>query len=156
MGAASRCRGIFDGLTKIGIDETSYKRGYKYMSVVVNHEDGNLVWARDKHGKDVLREFFELLTPEQRSQIQFVTGDGASWIKECVEEYCPSAKFCLDPFHVVQWATEALDSLRREKWHGAKRELDRVKKGLSCRMSGYENPRRGSKLGHLSPLARSY
>ena len=28
----------FDGLARIGVDETSYKKGHKYMTVVVNHD----------------------------------------------------------------------------------------------------------------------
>ena len=41
----------FAGLTRIGIDEISYKRGHKYLTVVVDHDTGRLVWAapgRDK------------------------------------------------------------------------------------------------------------
>ena len=33
-------RGRLDGLRSIGIDETSYKRGHKYMTVVVDHDRG--------------------------------------------------------------------------------------------------------------------
>ena len=35
----------FDGLRRIGIDEISYKRGHKYLTVVVDHDTGRLVWA---------------------------------------------------------------------------------------------------------------
>jgi hypothetical protein len=36
---------LFAGLTRIGIDEISYKRGHRYLTVVVDHESGRLVWA---------------------------------------------------------------------------------------------------------------
>jgi transposase len=35
----------FDGLYRIGIDEISYKQGHRYLTVVVNHDSGRLVWA---------------------------------------------------------------------------------------------------------------
>lgn len=35
----------FGGLTRIGIDEISYKRGHKYLTVVVDHDSGRLVWT---------------------------------------------------------------------------------------------------------------
>ena len=35
----------FAGLRRIGIDEISYKRGHKYLMVVVDHDTGRLVWA---------------------------------------------------------------------------------------------------------------
>jgi transposase len=77
----------FDNLVKIGIDETSYKKGHKYMTVIVNHETGHLIWAKKGHGKEVLREFFKGLTSEQRGSIKFVTADGARWIADCIKEY---------------------------------------------------------------------
>ena len=33
----------FDNLEKIGVDETSYRKGHKYMTVVVNHDTGKVV-----------------------------------------------------------------------------------------------------------------
>ena len=33
------------GLSRIGIDEISYKRGHRYLTVVVDHDSGVLVWA---------------------------------------------------------------------------------------------------------------
>ena len=39
-----------------------------------------------------------------------------------MEEYCPNAQRCVDPFHVVSWATDALDQVRREAWAEARRQ----------------------------------
>lgn len=103
----------FDNLEEIGIDETSYKKGHKYMTVVVNHKTGALIWAKKGHGKEVLTSFFEELTPEQRAKIRLVSADGARWIADCVAEFCPNAERCVDPFHVVSWATKALDDVRK-------------------------------------------
>ena len=36
----------FDGLVRIGIDEISYKKGHRYLMVVVDHGSGRLVWAK--------------------------------------------------------------------------------------------------------------
>ena len=116
----------FDGLVHIGIDETSYTKGHNYITVVVNHDTNTVVWVGEGHGKEVLDKFFQLLTPEQRASIKTVTGDGAKWITSSVKEYCPNATRCLDPFHVVEWANEALDSMRIDAWHRAHAELNRL------------------------------
>jgi transposase len=118
----------FDGLVKIGIDETSYKKGHKYMTVIVNHETGHLIWAKKGHGKEVLTEFFKTLTAEQRASIKFVTADGARWIADCVEDYCPNAERCIDPFHVVAWANECLDEVRKQAVRQAKKDASEGKK----------------------------
>lgn len=110
----------FENLVNIGVDETSYRKGHKYLTVVVDHDKGKVVWVCKGHGKEVFTKFFKLLTAEQLSNIKLVSADGAKWIAKCVSEFCPDAKRCIDPFHVVEWATEALDNVRREAWHDAK------------------------------------
>lgn len=64
-------------LVRIGIDETSYKKGHKYITVIVNHDTNTVVWAAPGHGKAILDRFFQGLTEAQRNSIQVVTGDGA-------------------------------------------------------------------------------
>ena len=38
------------------------------------------------------------------------------------------SKRCTDPFHVVEWANEALDSVRKDSWCEANTELKKLKK----------------------------
>jgi len=76
-----------NGLVNIGIDETSYKKGHKYITVIVNHDTNSVIWLHEGHGKSVLEMFYEKLTEEQRASIKVVTGDGARWITDCVKQY---------------------------------------------------------------------
>ena len=117
-----------DNLVNIGIDETSYKKGHKYITVIVNHDTNTVVWAAEGHGKTVLESFYKQLSDEQRSSIKVVTGDGAKWITECVNEFTPNCVRCVDQFHVVQWAMEALDKVRREVWRDAYNEAQQLAK----------------------------
>ena len=110
---------ILDGLVRIGVDETSYEKGHKYMTVVVNHDTGAVVWCEKGHGRKVFDSFFEKLTPDQRRCIELVSGDGARWIDECIGEWCPGAVRCVDTFHVVSWATDVLDEVRKQAWRKA-------------------------------------
>ena len=119
---AARGGSRFDGLRRIGIDETSYKKGHKYMTVVVDHERNRVVWACKGHGKAQLNAFFDLLTDEQRAAVEVVTADGATWIADVVGARCPNAERVMDPFHVVSWATGALDELRRQAWRDARKD----------------------------------
>ncbi|MDR1948782.1 MAG: transposase, partial [Spirochaetaceae bacterium] len=79
----------------------SYKKGHKYMTVIVDHDTGRLIWVKAGYGKTVLEEFFRGLTDKQREGIEQVSADGARWIAETVEKWCKNAKRCIDPFHVV-------------------------------------------------------
>ncbi len=117
-----------NGLVNIGIDETSYKKGHKYITVVVNHDTNSVVWAAKGHGKSVLEQFYRQLSPEQLASIKVVTGDGAKWITDCVNQFTPGCERCVDPFHVVEWAMDALDEVRREAWREAYSKANQLSK----------------------------
>jgi transposase len=108
------------GLTRIGIDEISYKRGHKYLIVVVDHDTGKLVWAAPGRDTATMNAFFDQLGPERAAQLTHVPADGAGWIASVVAGRAPQAVLCADPFHVVSWATDALDEVRREAWRQAR------------------------------------
>jgi transposase len=109
------------GVTRIGIDEVSYKRGHKYLTVVVDHDSGRLLWVAAGRDKKTLTAFFETLGAARCAQIALVSADGADWIADVVGLHCPNAKLCMDPFHVVVWVQHALDLVRRQVWNTLRR-----------------------------------
>jgi transposase len=111
----------FEQLRRIGIDEVSYRKHHRYLTVVVDHDTGRLLWARAGRSKDTMRAFFDVLGPERSRQLTHVSCDGATWITTVVAERAPQAVLCADPFHVVAWATDALDTVRRAVWNTARR-----------------------------------
>lgn len=122
-----------DGLTKIGIDEISYKRGYLYITCVVDHETGRLVWAAPGRDRATLRLFFDQLGPERSARITHVSADAASWIAAVVTERCPDAVQCADAFHIVAWAMEALDDVRKQVYAEARKTSPTVSRGRHSR-----------------------
>ena len=110
-----------EGLARIGIDEISYKKGHKYLMVVVDHDARRLVWAAPGRDKATLAGFFEVLGPQRCAKITHVSADGAEFIDAVVAAKCPGAVRVADPFHVVKWATDALDEVRRQSWNEARR-----------------------------------
>jgi transposase len=121
VGEARAAADPLEGLTRIGIDEISYKRGHRYLLIVVDHDSGRLVWAAPGRDKATLHGFFDALNPMRCNQIRLVSADAADWIATVVAERCPNATLCLDAFHIVAWATDALDEVRRETWNTARR-----------------------------------
>ena len=110
----------FAGVRRIGIDEISYKKGHHYLTVVVDHDSRRLIWAAAGRDTHTLRRFFDLLGAHGCAQITHVSADAADWIADVVAERCPNAVRCADAFHVVAWATEALDEVRRQAWNDAR------------------------------------
>lgn len=109
-----------EGLRRIGIDEISYKKRYKYLIVVVDHDTGRLVWAAPGRDHKTVRSFFEELGPKRSALLTHITSDEADWITDVVAECAPQAVRSADPFHVVKWATQALDAVRRQTWNEAR------------------------------------
>jgi transposase len=103
---------LLAGLTRIGVDEISYRKGRRYLTVIVDHETGRLVWAKEGRNQETLGKFFDQLGAERAGLLTHVSCDGAEWIHALVRERSPKAVICPDPFHVVAWAMKALDKVR--------------------------------------------
>jgi len=108
------------GLRRIGIDEVAYRKGHRYLTVVVDHDTGRLVWAGKGRDKTVVAAFFDALGPDRAALLTHVSADAAEWINSVVAQRAPQAIRCLDPFHLIMWAGDALDVVRRAVWNTAR------------------------------------
>jgi transposase len=80
---------------------------------VVCHDTGRLVWAAPGRDRASVEAFLDALGPERRAPIELVSADMAPWIRFPLADQLPHAIRCVDPFHVVALATEALDTTIR-------------------------------------------
>ena len=97
----------------MGIDEIAYRTGHRYLTVVINHDTGLIVWAKEGRDSAVLGEFFDELGAERVARIEKVSADGAEWIWSAVTARAPHAIQCLDLFHLIGWAGTMVDKVRR-------------------------------------------
>lgn len=114
--AAGAAAGLdrLEGLRRIGIDEKSWGKGQgKYLVIVTDHDAGRVAWIGEGRCQATVKAFFAALGPERARLLTHVSADGAEWIHPVVREKAPQAELCLDAFHVVKWANEKLDELRR-------------------------------------------
>jgi transposase len=72
------------------------------------------VWAGKDRNKQTLGRFFDDLGADRAAALTHISADGAEWIHDVVTARAPRAVLCLDAFHVVAWASEALEKIRRE------------------------------------------
>ncbi len=108
-----------DGLRLIGVDELSYRRHHKYVTVVVDHERGQIVWASEGKSAATLKRFFEDLGPERCAELEAVTIDLSGAYIKAITEASPGARIIFDRFHVQRLAHDALDEVRREQVRNA-------------------------------------
>lgn len=106
--------GALDGLRVIGIDEISYRRHHKYLTVVVDHLSGRVVWAgKDRKVKTLLR-FFRHLGPERTAQLEAISADMWEPYLIALRRKAPQARIIFDRFHIVRHLNEAVDKVRRQ------------------------------------------
>lgn len=139
---ARRQTDLLDGLRRIGIDEISHRKGQRYLTVVVDHDTGRLVWAAAGRDRKTVECFLDELGEERCKQIELVSCDMASWIAGPVADRLAGAVRCVDPFHVIQLATDALDEVRREVWNEARKagEIAAAKDLKGARYALWKNP----------------
>jgi len=78
------------------------------------------VWAGKGRDKTVVAAFFDALGPDRAALLTHVSADAAEWINSVVAQRAPQAIRCLDPFHLIMWAGDALDVVRRAVWNTAR------------------------------------
>ena len=113
-----------DGLRRIGVDEFSYRKYHRYITVIVDHDTRKVVWsARGKSG-DTLRKFFDELGPERLAALETITIDMSAAYKSAIAERAPHVQVIFDRFHVQRLAHDALDEVRREMWRILRKKDD--------------------------------
>lgn len=101
-------------LSRIGIDEFSYRKRHRYVTVVVDHDAQRVVWAAEGRSAEVLGAFFESLGAAGRAGIRFATIDMSGGYQKAIEAWLPNAKIVFDRFHVQRLASDAVDEVRRQ------------------------------------------
>jgi transposase len=123
------------GLVHIGVDEISWRKHHKYLTLVTNHTTGKIVWGRAGKDTATLDGFFDELGQDRAAQIEAVSMDmGPAFAKSVrAQGHAPQATICIDPFHAVKLVGEALDTERRQAWnelrHGGDPDAARKFKG---------------------------
>jgi transposase len=106
-----------DGIRSIGVDELSWKKGHKYLTVVYQIDHGCrrlLHIAKDRKAKS-FDAFFDMLGEDRIKSISFVASDMWKAFRAVVAKRCSAALHVLDRFHVMQLMSKAIDETRRQE-----------------------------------------
>jgi len=105
-------------LYRIGVDEVSYRKGHRYLTVVADHDrDGAVIWVGEGKGAKTLLAFYDELGPGRTAKLEAVSLDMGGAYKKATDDKAPQARQCVDPFHVVKLCNEAIDKTRRWAWN---------------------------------------
>jgi len=101
-------------LRRIGVDEISFRKRHRYLTIVTDHDTGDVVWVAEGKSSDTLKGFFAMLGKETCDAIEIVTMDMSQAYQKAVRECLPGATIAFDHFHIAKLANEALSEVRRQ------------------------------------------
>jgi transposase len=128
-GLAHRC---LDSVESIGVDEVLWQRGYKFLTVVYQIDEGcrRLLWVgRDRTVRTMLR-FFRQFGRERAAALRFVCSDMWQPYLKVIAKKAKQAIHVLDRFHIMANMNKQIDEVRRQEAKELKAKgLGKVLKG---------------------------
>ena len=105
------------GIQALGIDETSWQRGHRYLTVVyqLDAEARRLLWVGEQRSAETLRQFFRFFGPERTQSLRFICSDLWQPYLDVIAQYASQALHVLDRFHVALNMNKAIDQVRAEE-----------------------------------------
>jgi len=102
---------------RIGVDETSFRKGHDYVTIVSDQQEGTVLYVGEDRKKETLTNWYESLTQSQREAIECVSMDMWPAFINATLASLPKAeeKIAFDKFHVAKYLGEAVDKVRRQE-----------------------------------------
>jgi transposase len=104
-----------EGIRAIGVDELSWKKGHKYLTLVYQLDQGSrrLLWIGRDRTAATFATFFDWLGAERSQKLEFVVSDMWKAFVGTVARRASQAVHVLDRFHIAKLCNEAIDKVRR-------------------------------------------
>jgi len=116
-----------ENATELAIDETSFKRGRNYVTIVVDAAKRRVIDVEEGRGKDTVPAFAEKLEKKggNRYDATSVTSDLSRTYVPAIAETFRNAINVIDKFHVKKLFIDAMDAVRKaeQKETANKKEL---------------------------------
>jgi transposase len=119
----------YEGLAVLAIDEIALKRGHRYMTVVLDHLTGRVVWMGEDRTEATLETFFAGMTEVQKQGIRAVALDMWPPYIRAVQRHLPHARIVFDLFHLVRAFAKVIKRVRDDQFLLTRHEDRRVFRG---------------------------
>src|SRR6516164_643927 len=102
-------------LSSVAIDETSYRRGHSYLTLVADADARKVVFVSKGRGADNIAGFVQHLRAHSGAPDNIAAAciDMSPAFIKGVTDHLPKATITFDKFHVVAHASQAVHEMRR-------------------------------------------
>jgi len=103
--------------TRIGVDETSFRKGHDYVTVVTDQQEGHVLHVAEDRKISSLTGYYDTLTDGQKAGIESIAMDMWPAYITATLEQIPEAesKIAFDKFHVAKYLGGAVDQVRKQE-----------------------------------------
>lgn len=140
----------FSRVSRVGMDETSARKGHDYVSIFMDLDDPRVLFAtEDRDSKTVERFAADLAAHEgDPEQVSEACADMSPAFIGGIEEHLPKAEITFDRFHVMKKLSEAIDEVRRVE----QREMPELKRSRYVWLKNRSNltPKQAETLAWLT------
>lgn len=111
----ARARESYAGVTQLGVDERSARKGQRYITLFHDAGERRVLFGVPGRKADTFAAFAEDFATHggDMKAIETVSMDMSKAYQAGARKHCPNARVCFDPYHVVALAHEAMDRVRR-------------------------------------------
>lgn len=105
-----------NGITEMGIDEVSEKKGHRYLTLVTDLKKRRVIWVGRGNDGAVIRAFFRWFGKKRARRLKIVVIDMHDPYLLELRKRCPrGTKIIFDHFHVIKPLSLAIDNIRRRQ-----------------------------------------
>jgi len=146
-------------LRYLGVDEVAVRKGHRYLTVVVNLENGQVVWVGEGRETASLEAFLKRLKCAHAPIKAIAMDMWPAYIKAVCKYFSPEI-IVFDRYHIISDYNKTLDELRRQEAAAAPARYKQVYTGVRyLLLKGKEQIRDGTsakeKLNRLLELNQS-
>ena len=113
----ARAQADYSEVERVGIDETSARRGQDYISLFFDLDRKRLLFGTEGKGHETVKAFTEDLKAHSGApeNVTAVCIDMSKAFIKGIKEALPNAEITFDPFHLIQHMNDALGKVRAEE-----------------------------------------
>jgi len=115
-----------DGITRIGIDEVSYLKGHRYLTLVTDVDHRRVIYATERNDGKAVKRFLEWFGAKRCRRLRVVVVDMHDPYVNVIRDDLPHVALVYDHFHVSKVIHDAIDEIRRR----LQRELPKTQRDV--------------------------
>lgn len=143
---------VLSDVTSIAVDETSFKRGQSYVTIVYDAERRRVIDVENGRKTQTIIDFSYKLESKNGDcgRIRYASSDMSQAYTSGINFCFPNAKHVIDKFHVKKEMLDAMDEVRRSEQRETKHKSNAVNRKLLMIPEARQTVAQSKKIAELS------